>query len=447
MRARGLLIAAIVLAGLAGLLYWSNRVEKRKKEEPEKNAPPKILHIDQDSITRIEIRNKNRQEPVILEKSQDNQWKIVSPEGVPVDQDSVRSLLTTASDLTANRLLEEQASDLKPYGLDNPSVQVFIRQKDGKQWKLLIGDETPTGSYYYAKLEGDPRVFTLASWNKTSLDKSAWDLRDKRLLRFDSGKLSRIELVRKGQTIEIGKNAQNEWQILKPQPMRADGSNVETLISRLEDARMDTEPTPEEAKKAQAAFAKAQPVTLVRVTDVSGTHQIEVRKTKEGDYYARSSQVEGVWKITSWVGEGLDKGLDELRNKKLFDFGWNEPTRIEIRDAGQSWTFEKQQEKWLSAGKEMDGVSVRALIDRLRDLQAKSFPDKGFTQAVLELAVTWNEGKRREKVLIAQNGDRFIARREGEPALYELDAGEVKDLRQAIKDVKPKPPETGSQKR
>jgi hypothetical protein len=75
-------------------------------------------------------------------------------------------------------------------------------------------------------------------------------------------------------------------------------------------------------KKAAAAFAKADPTAAVKVTDASGGQEIEVRKTKENDYYAKSSIVEGIHKVTSTVGEGLDKGMDDLRNKKLFDFGF-----------------------------------------------------------------------------------------------------------------------------
>ena len=41
---------------------------------------------------------------------------------------------------------------------------------------------------------------------KSSLDKRPDDLRDKRLLTFDSDKLTRVELQAKGQAIEFGKN-------------------------------------------------------------------------------------------------------------------------------------------------------------------------------------------------------------------------------------------------
>ncbi len=56
--------------------------------------------------------------------------------------------------------------------------------KNGKTSKLLIGDNTPAGSAVYAKLDGDPRLFTMGTYSKTAFDKEAKDLRDKRLLPF-----------------------------------------------------------------------------------------------------------------------------------------------------------------------------------------------------------------------------------------------------------------------
>ena len=44
----------------------------------------------------------------------------------------------------------------------------------------------------------------------------------------------------KGRSIEFGRNAQKEWQIVKPKPQRADNGQVEELVRKLSDARMDT---------------------------------------------------------------------------------------------------------------------------------------------------------------------------------------------------------------
>ncbi len=103
-------------------------------------------------------------------------------------------MLSTLSSLSSERLIDEKAGNLAEYGLAQPAIEVDVTEKDNKSQKLLIGDSTPTGNAAYVALAGDPRVFTLASYNKTSLDKSAKDLRDKRLLVFEQDKLSRVEL-------------------------------------------------------------------------------------------------------------------------------------------------------------------------------------------------------------------------------------------------------------
>jgi hypothetical protein len=55
---------------------------------------------------------------------------------------------------------------------------------------------------------------------------------------------------------------------------------------------------------------------------------------------------------------------------------------------------------------------------------------------MIEVAVT---AKATERVSIAKAGDKYIARREGEAALYELDAKVVEELRKAAADVKEEP--------
>ncbi len=435
MKFRGLLLGAILLAGLAGLVFWSNRAEKAREDKPPEGASPKIVSVSEEDIRRIEISRAGA-EATVLEKSDDGVWGIVAPQPLRADQDAVRSLVTSLSSLNSDRLIEEKAGDLTTFGLDAASLTVSFFKADGTSSALKIGSETPTGGGFYAMLEGAPSVYTVASWTKSGLDKTAADLRDKRLVAFDSEKLSRLELTAGGETVEIGRNAAKQWQILRPKPYRADGGEVESLISRLRDARMESEPTPEEARKAAAAFASAKPVVVVRVTDLAGTQQLELRKSKDNDYYARGSTVEGVHKLSSHVGDGLGKTLEDLRNRKLYDFEWDPPTRIEIRDGGQRTVFEKREDKWLRGGKTLDAASMNSFIDNLRDLTALKFKEQGFGEVEFEASVTSDAGKRVEKVQFSKSGENFLARRDGEPSLYEIDAHAVVTLRQAVKDVK-----------
>ncbi len=435
MKMSRLLIAAVVLAGLAGALWWSNKSEDAKAKEPPKdaNAAPKILALNEPGIRQIEIK-KGDGTDTIVKKDDSGKWSIVAPKPVPADQSAVGGVTSAATNLTAERIVDDHPADLSSYGLQPAVIEVDFTMKDGRINKLLLGDDTPTNNGVYAMAGGDPRLFILSTFNKGNFDKTTKDLRDKRLMTFDQDKISRVELAVKKQNIEFGRVNQNDWQILKPKPLRADGWQVEELVRKVKDANMDTSVSDEDLKKAAAAFASATPVATVKVTEAAGTQTLEVRKAKD-DYYAKSSVVEGVHKVTKDLGEGVDKSLDDFRNKKLFDFAFSDPTKIEFKDGAATVTLEKSGDKWMSAGKPMDSTSIQAFIDKLRDLAATKFVDTGFTTPAIELTVVSNDGKRTEKVQISAAGDKFIARRQGEDALYQLDASAVKDLRDAAAGV------------
>jgi len=59
---------------------------------------------------------------------------------------------------------------------------------------------------------------------------------------------------------------------------------------------------------------------------------------------------------------------------------------------------------------------------------------------MIDLTVTSDGGKRTEKILISKNGDNFVAKRQDEPALYELTASAVAELQKSAADLKPAPP-------
>ncbi|MGA2271296.1 MAG: DUF4340 domain-containing protein [Bryobacteraceae bacterium] len=426
MKPKGLLVAVVLLAVLGGLVWWSNKKQAAASKTPA-DASTKLLSIPDDQFTEIKIKKLTGEVQDL--RRVNGKWQLTEPNQLPADQDTVGSMVSSLSSLNADKLIEEKAADLQPYGLHIPTLDITVVKKDGKSDDLLIGDDTPTGSGAYAKLANDPRVFTIASYIKSGVDKTPNDLRDKRLLTFDSDKLTRVELQAKGTAIEFGKNNQNEWQILKPRPLRADGSQVDTLINKLKDARMDLSGAQEDIAKKFAAAAK---VATAVATDASGNQTLEVRKDKDKNCYARSSAVEGTYKVASDLADALDKNLDDFRNKKLFDFGFSDPTKVELKNV----TYAKSGDKWLAGSKTMDNTSVQNLIDKLRDLSATKFAEKGGGEPVFEAKVTSNDGKRVERVAITKQGTQYFAQRENEPSIYELDSKAVDDLQKAASDVK-----------
>ena len=418
MQVRGLLVGVVLLAILSGAVWWSQRNEAEKESNPSTDNP-KLISVKEDQINRVEIARRD-EAPTVLQKEKDG-WSIAAPAHLRADSDTVSTVVSSFTGLTQDRLVDDKTADLTQFGLAQPSVRIAAGGKT-----LLIGDETPTGGGYFAKLEGDPRVFTIAGPAKTSLDKDWKDLQDKRLLRFEEGKLTRVEVS----GVEFGRNAQNEWQIVRPKPARADNWAVEELVRKLKDARMDTAAEVENAAQKYAAGTRAG---LVTITDSSGSQTLEVHKSGD-DYFAKSSLVEGIHKVPSDLADALKKSFDDYRNKKLFDFGFNDPAKVSVRHGDQWWHFTKGGEKWWLNGREMDSTSVQSLIDKLRELTATGFAEGSPPPAVMDVSVT---AKSTEKVSFAASG---MAQREGDPSLYKIDPKTIEDIRKAAAEVKPPPP-------
>ena len=435
MKSKGLLTASLILLVLSAVIWWSNKKAATADKTPAETTTVKLLNLPEDQIQNIEIK-KRTGETIHLQRN-DSRWQIIAPEPLHTDPDAVSSVLSTLSSLSSERTVEEKAASFNQYGLNQPAIELTIIDKNKKTTRLLIGDNTPAGTAVYAAIAADPRVFALSSYKKNSLDKSTNDLRDKRLLTFDSDKVSSIELTARKQTIAFGRS-KDEWQIVRPKPFRADRTQVEELLRTLREAKMDLSAM-EDDKKVSATFSSGTPIATARITDVSGTQELQVKKNKE-DYYAKSSVVAGVYKISSGTGPGLDKSIDDFRNKKLFDFGYADLDRIELHDGSKGYFLTRSSSDWWSNGSRMDPETVSAFVDKIRDLTASKFVETGFTAPVIELTVTSDGGKRVEKVMLSQNAGKCVAKRENEPALYELDASAITELQKSAADLKPASP-------
>ncbi|MBV8070048.1 MAG: DUF4340 domain-containing protein [Acidobacteriaceae bacterium] len=433
MKSRNLLIAAVLLAALSGAVWWAKKHPEASSTGTATNSSPKLLDITDAQLQSIDLTKRNG-DTIALQR-QNGKWVITSPQQLPADQDAMTSMASALNPLTADSVVEDKATNMSTYGLSSPSVTVRVHEKNGKSDTLAFGDDVPAGSLVYARLNNGAKVYAVSSSAKTSFDKTMNDLRDKHLLTFNQNSVSRIELTSAKGTVEFGKNNQNEWQIVKPQPYRADNFEVEELLRKLSEAKMDLSGSGDDVKKAAADFAAGQQVSSVTVTDAGGTQTLQVRKNKD-DYYAKSSVVSGVYKISADLGKSLEKTPEDFRNKKIFDFGFSDPTKIGIQQASGEKVLARSGTDWKLNGQTMDAGSVQSVIDKLRDLSATKFAVTGFTATSFTISVTSNDGKRSERVDFAKTPDGYIARRQNEPALYVLDAKPVNDILEAANGIK-----------
>ncbi|MCZ6773495.1 MAG: DUF4340 domain-containing protein, partial [Proteobacteria bacterium] len=164
-------------------------------------------------------------------------------------------------------------------------------------------------------------------------------------------------------------------------------------------------------------------------------------------YYAKSSDLEGVYEVSSTLPEALDKPVDDFRNKKLFDFGFVDPASVQVRDGDTRLTIEKQEDKWVltsDGDRELDSEKVQTLLDDLRGLSAKAFTSDdradqakyGLGSPVIEAEVVPADDGGIEKVIITDpEAERVYGAIPGQPSTYELEKGDVDRLRTNIADL------------
>lgn len=436
MKMRQLLAATIVLAALAATLFWSNHRKPANDSviASSSSANAKVISLTQADITKLEVKKKGG-DNVVLNRVGPSSWKIASPKPFIADQDPVSTILYDLSPMDGATVIEDKATDLKQYGLAEPEVQVSATGKDGKTQTILVGDETPTGDSAYVMLSGDSKVFAISMNTRSNLDKGLNDLRDKRLVPVDFDKLTNVEIS--GAKLHLTFNSQDgKWTVRNPANFRGDTSKMETVIEKMRTATADLSTPDAEMKKAASLFASGSPVATVKATDASGTQELQVRKSKE-DYYAKTTAMDGAFKVSKDLGDSINKDLEDFREKRVFDFAETDPDKVELHDGSKAYFLTRSGEDWWSDGKKMDAISVSEFLRSIRTLTAAKFAASGFSSPVLTMTVSSNDGKRVEKVGIAKSGSDYLAKREDGPTLYQLDAKSVEDLQKAASGMKP----------
>ena len=445
MKPKRLLIAVALLAVLGGAVWYT-----RENPPADEDAAPKVVEFDEDALKSLTLHQAG-QDPIALVRNADGEWEFGGGLDLAADDGAIGQMASSLASLNADRVVSENVVEWGPYELSEPALSVAYELEEGGG-ELQFGRDTPTGSGVFARLNGDPRLFTVYSYNKTSFEKSVFDLRDKRLVRVDQDSISEVTVQASGRSLAF-EQEDGDWSIVHPMALRADDFTVGDLVRAVRTAEM-TEVLDETNDSDEYSFAKL--LATVTIQDEAGSHELVVAKS--GDtYYARSSDQAGVYGISSTLSESLDKPVDEFRNKKLFDFGFDDPARVEVRDGEVAATIVRADDKWIlesHADREADSEKVQTLIDRLRGLTATGFPSNnaadhakfGLAPAAIDTAVTpQGDEASPEKVAISSpESQPAYAARVGEPHTYEIEQSAAQSVQTALQAVLADPAEAES---
>jgi hypothetical protein len=435
----------IILLLIAIPLGWYAYHDSKKGPVDDSPKRDKVFAVEADKIDELEVRSESGDRTTLRRKGSD--WEIVQPVASPVDQAAVSGITSNLSSVEIQRLIDENPTDLKEFGLAEPRVEVAFKA-NGQQRRLQLGQKTPSGSDVYAKLADAKKVFLVPSFLDSTFNRSTFDLRDKSVLKLDREKIDTVEVTAGGRTTRFEKK-NGEWQIAEPPSGRAEFSAVDGLVSRVSSVQMKSiVPDASDLKK----YGLDKPAVTVRLGSGSSQATLLIGGPAEtGSVHAKDLSRPAVFTIESSLLDDLKKDASEYRQKDLFDARSFNTTRLEIVRNGQTTVFEKtkvkdkegkEQEKWRQtapAARDVDAAKIEALISAATGARATGFVDStaktGLDKPELSVTFTYDEGKE-ERVAFARTKEGAYAARAGSPGAAKVDASVIDAIVKALEDVK-----------
>jgi hypothetical protein len=423
---RGLKSTILLLVILGGLVAYIYFVDSKRPATDAEAKDKAFAELTAEQIEEVQLKSETG-ETARVQKTGDA-WNLVEPEAVEADSVALSTLTTTIAGLEVERVVDENPTDVKQYGLDPARVDVGFRVKGQKDFQhLLIGQKTPTGGDLYAKKPNEKRVFLIPSYHETGLNRTPFDLRDKDVIKFDSAQADGLEITHDGSTRQFAKTA-NEWKIVKPVAVRGDYAAIEGEVTRISSLQMHkiVAPKADDLK----AYGLDKPDFTVTVSTGSSRATLIVGKKGEDGLYAKDISRPMIFTVEETITQDFTKELDDFIRKDMFDSRSFTTSRIELHRGADTFVFEKSKgadgkDVWKNAsGAAVDTATVEDLLAKMSNLRAMTFeptPSPSLKMPALTVTVRFDENKT-ETVAFGRSGIDVFGKRADEPASAKLDS-------------------------
>ncbi|HUK33919.1 MAG TPA: DUF4340 domain-containing protein [Vicinamibacterales bacterium] len=430
----------VVLGGLFAYIYFVTWKQPEGGESTATKLEKVFPGLQSDKIDEIHVHSEAG-DSTVLKKDKDG-WKITEPV-VAAAQDSEASGIANAlSQLEVARVIDDNPANLVEYGLGAPRIEIQFKTQGDKDLKtLFIGQKTPTGANLFAKKNDATRVFTIASFQDQTFNRSTFDLRDKTLIKFDRDKVDSVDVNADSKTIELARSG-GDWKLLKPLQAPADMAAVEGLIGKVQSAQMKSIVTDNVSPADLKKYGLDKPTASITFGLGSAKASLLVGgKSSDGSVYAKDASAPLVTTVDASLVDDLKKGPDDYRRRDLFAFRAYDTNHLEFTRGGQTIAFDKtkgtrpeDEDKWRRTGAQADAdkEKMSVLLAKLESLRATSFVDAtaktGLDMPVLTVYAKYDDGKKEERVTFGKVGSDVYASRPGEPGAAKVNPSEYDEI-------------------
>ncbi len=250
---------------------------------------------------------------------QGGEWRLAAPVAGRADEAAVDGLLSTLRDLRAVRF-DDAPGPERRYGLDRPRWTVKLAAAGGAERTLELGAPPPKDAKggakpgpgakaepeMWARVSGSRALAAVSAAEVKGLEVDPWALRDKSVLRFETGRVAAVRVERGGEVIEARRGApapdggaSRDWSITSPRAAPAADSKVSGLLFALRELRASRLADERGARLAEHGLAP--PAAVVTLLGSAGEvlARLEVGKASGEETFVRGSAGPGVVAVTT----------------------------------------------------------------------------------------------------------------------------------------------------
>ena len=422
------------------------------KFNPETVSSIQFEHTDAGSASRSSTINCEKR---------DGTWHVIHPLEAKADAQEIETLLSELRSLKVSTFEADGADTkarLEKSGLDDPRIQVELTDGDNT-YTLDIGSIVPSendtqGRVYVKASVYQDAVYTVAEDIYHLLNKSVFDLRDKRVIDFQRTDTIRIEIKQDTETTICTKNFDSTWELQTPTgKIKADAEAVDDLLFGVDS--LEAAAFVDDSTGNLASYGLATPSIKVAFTQRGEEEPTVLRigdYTQDGTVYVKAEQSTQVSRVKRTLIDKIAQGTAWLRDKQVLSFHIDATIRLTSTVAGETpFTCQRLGTNWrLTAPvrEDANNAEVNAIIYELDDLMADAFVGSkstptdtatGFDKPNVQLTIEL----RNQKVYTLQVGNQanasgsFYARLQHEPNLiFLLNAERIPKLKTTLELIR-----------
>ena len=433
-------LVLLALAGAAVALAFFGVARKDEARAAKKTAEERLYAFRPAEVKSFTLVAKG--DTTRLERAGDG-WRLTAPVEAEAEKASVNSLLEAVAGLKRKAAIapKPDPASLARYGLATPRARLTLALDGGKSATLALGDENPFDGSSFVEITSGA-VDLVGAELKWSLEKSAFDLRDKRLLPFAEDRLERLEVVTPRLSYALAPGA-GGYRLLAPVKEAADDAALARVLAALRDLRATSFTHPSEGDAALGLDHPRFTVKLAlkggptRTLDLGAPPPPPAKPAGEGGakseppLYARFEGSTEVATVPAEAASGLDQDLFALRDKKVLHFDRDKLSKLGFTVGGKA--FEGQR----GEGHER----LEAVVSALAGLEARAFPDEGalarygLDHPEAEVLLSGADGQKLDRLVVAEKDGKAYARADSSPRVAEVDPAALKALPRSEADL------------